>query len=69
MQIIHIHTKKLAIHIHNKNKLNAIINSTVDSVFGAKSMPPRYDVTGALEVANLINEAHSNSALYTHTDL
>ena len=51
MQIIHIHTKKLAIHIHYKNKLNAIINSTVDSVLGAKSMPPRYDVTGALEVA------------------
>ena len=40
--------KKLAIHIHNKNKLNAIIDSTVDSVLGAKSMPPRYDVTGAL---------------------
>ena len=29
--------KKLAIHIHNKNKLNAIINSTVYSVLRAKS--------------------------------
>ena len=51
MQITHnLYTKKLAIHIHNKNKLNVIINSTVDSMLGAKSMPPCYDVTGALEV-------------------
>ena len=45
------HKKAPNTYIHNKNKLKAIINSTVDSVLGAKSMPPCYDVTGALEVA------------------
>ena len=45
MQANNTYTQKSSQYL---NKLNAIIDSTVDSVLGAKSMPPRYDVTGAL---------------------